>query len=302
MGCKINNTNYALVTLDGGLSIVNTDNPSSPSETVHINHEDYHTFNSKLGIPDVETFVYNGITYAFLATNKKNDVAPLEPFPLVMIINLNEALEQASQNPPPPYEILIDPYNPSGDVYVGKIDDFGEIKQSHTLTIDGDYLYVATLNDSLPVWDLGSSPTSPQYKGFITINPSDAIHEMYVESTGSASSKVYASALRGGLHVIDLNLQNMSFTVTTQLYDSDKKYANLVNSTDPLFNFRFTHSAWPNADGSYIFTTDELAIFTSDNCNVNLNSDINLYLPGPYVLRDAHRHGAFLRTWKTSQL
>ncbi len=82
---------------------------------------------------------------------------------------------------------------------------------------------MSTLNDSLPVWDLGVSPTSPQYKGFITVNPSDSeLHEMYVKSTGSTSSKVYASALRGGLHVIDFSdLQNLSFTVTTQSYHSD---------------------------------------------------------------------------------
>lgn len=176
-GLQINNINYALVTLDGGLSIVNTNNPSNPSEVVHINWIGYVKTNHltpRLGIPDVETFVYSGTTYAYLATNKRKE-SPA--FPLVMIINLNAAINNAP--PPPNNEILIDPYNPSGSVYVGKINDNNAIEQSHTLTIAGSYLYVATTNDSLPVWKL-DPPTSPWYLGFITVNPTDAqVHEMF---------------------------------------------------------------------------------------------------------------------------
>jgi hypothetical protein len=95
----------------------------------------------------------------------------------------------------------------------------------------------------------------------------------------------------------------MTFTKTTQLYDSDKADADQINSTDPWFDFRFTHSAWPNTNGSYIFTTDELSLWPADNCNVNRSTDANLYAPGGELeLRDAYRQGAFLRTWKTSQL
>jgi len=115
-GVQIGSVNYALVTLDGGLSIVNTDNPSSPSEVAHINHENYHS-GMKLNCPDVETFTYGGIAYAYLATDKKKENPS---FPLVMIINLNAAINQGG-------EILINPYNPSGSVYVGKINDFGQI-------------------------------------------------------------------------------------------------------------------------------------------------------------------------------
>jgi len=32
---------YALVTIGGGFSIINTSNPSSPTEELHINHPDY---------------------------------------------------------------------------------------------------------------------------------------------------------------------------------------------------------------------------------------------------------------------
>lgn len=305
-GVQINGTNYALITLDGGLSIVNTDNPSSPIETVHINHENYPA-GVKLGIPDVETFVYGGITYAYLATNKKNDIPPLfQPFPLVMIININEAIADSG-------EILIDPYNPSGDVYVGKIDDFGEIKQSHTLTIAGNYLYVATLNDSLPVWNLISSPTNPLYKGFVTLNPSDcAIHEMFVKSTGGNQARVYAASLTGGLQVLELTFSEgpppkgvqPQITVNSRiehLYDFDRAYPNQRISGDGLFDYRYTHSAWPTDDEEYIFTTDELAIYFMNPLTQYSDGDPNLYIP-PDVLKTPRREGAFLRTWKKSLL
>ena len=301
LGLKIGSTNYALTAIDGGLSVINTNNPSIPVEITHINKIGYSSTDPdqsiRLQIADVETFTYGGTTYAYLATNNNN---PLDPdMPLVIIINLNAAIDSATT-------LLIDVENdvPAPNTfYAGKIEDFAEINQSHTLTIAGGYLYVSTFTNKIPVWNLNTNPTNPPYLGAATINtPDTGMHEMYVESTGSASSKVYASGLRGGLHVIDLNLDNMSFTRTTQLYDSDKAYADTIESVDPFFDFRFTHSAWPNADGSYIFTTDELAIFSPHICDVNLFTDINLYAPGPYVLRDAHRQGAFLRTWKTSQL
>jgi len=214
-GVKINNTNYALVTLDGGLSIVDANNTMSPIETAHINYIDY-DIGDKLGVPDVETFTKDGVTYAYLATNNGQFTGGI----LVIIINLNQAIEDSG-------EILIDPVNDTpnpNNVFAGKIDDSGEINLSHTLTITGGYLYVSTFTNKIPVWNLNTNPTNPTYLGTATINtPDTEMHEMYVKSTGSASSKAYASALRGGLHVIDFSdLQNMSFTVTTQLYDSDK--------------------------------------------------------------------------------
>ncbi len=304
-GVKINNVNYALVTLDGGLSIVNTNNPSSPIERVHINRIGYDSTDyttNRIWTPDVETYTYNGTTYAYLATNVKNDLPPNPSYPLVMIINLNAAISLGGR-------ILIDPYNPSGTVYVGKINDIGQIDRSHTLTIAGNYLYVATTNDSLPVWKL-DPPTSPWYLGFITVNPTDAqVHEMFVKSTGPYSARVYAACLKGGLQVLELSYVGGPppqspppyITVNSRvehLYDFDRAYSNQRWSPYP-FDYRFTHSAWPTDDEQYVFTTDELAI-RSDVATQYHNDDPNLYSSG--VLKTPRREGAFLRTWKRSLL
>jgi hypothetical protein len=301
-GIQINGTNYALATLDGGLSIINTNNTEEPLEIVHINHTEYDSLDPdapRLNVGDVETFVYGGITYAYLATNNK-EIDP--PFPLVMIINLDEAIADSG-------EILIDPYNPSGDVYVGKIDDISQIDRSQTLTIAGNYLYVATLNDSLPVWDIISGPTNPQYLGFITVNPSDAaIHEMFVKSLSGNSARVYTAALTGGLQVIELSYipskgSPPSITVNSRiehLYDFDRAYPNLRESGDEFFNFRFTHSAWPTDDEDYIFTTDELSVWPPNLERLYSSDDPNLYSTG--TLKSPFRNGAFLRTWKKSLL
>lgn len=294
-GWNQNGVDYALVILNGGLSIVNTSDPSSPTEKVHINHSN---LNKKLEVGDIETFTSNGTTYAYLSVHRNDSTY------FVLIINLNEAINSNDF-------IGINP-DSLNSVYVGRIqnpvryDIFPrEIAwQAHTLTIEGGYLYVATLKDKIPVWNLNSSPTNPTYLGAITLTPNNTeVHEMYVKSTGSNTSKIYAACSRGGLQVIDLNLSNMTFTKTSQMYDADKKYANLINSSDPLFDFRQTHSAWPTDDGQYIFTTDELSIWAPNGADnqINFDTDANLYNE-PNILHDVHRQGAFMRTWKTSQL
>jgi hypothetical protein len=306
-GIKIDNVNYALVTLDGGLSIVNTNNTTNPIETVHINQIGYDPAfpdSARLGIPDVETFVYGGTTYAYLATYKTNDDPP---FPLVMIINLNAAIAEALQNPLP-YEILVDPYNPSGNVYVGKLDDFSEIKTSHTLTIGGHYLYVATLNDSLPVWDLNSSPVNPAYLGFVTVNPSySAIHEIYAKPLTGQSVRVFVASLIGGLQILDLSyipmkdgstqIQNNS--AVEHSYDFDRAYPNERWSPFP-FDFRYTHSVVPTDNEQYIFTTDELAVNYKNPDSQYSALDPNLFSSG--TLKSPKREGAFLRVWEKSLL
>lgn len=114
-GVKVNNINYALATLDRGLSIVNTSNPSSPTEVAHINREGYVSNDPekpRLSTPDVETFEKNGTVYAYLATNKTTSQDP--EMPLVLIINLNAAINTGGT-------ILIDPDGVFNSVYVGRI-------------------------------------------------------------------------------------------------------------------------------------------------------------------------------------
>jgi len=300
-GVQIGGVNYALVTLDGGLSIVNTNDPYNPSEIVHINDIGYHQ-GVKLSIPDIETFVYGGTTYAYLATYKTHDDPP---FPLVMIINVNAAISQGG-------EILVDPYNPSGNVYVGKLDDFSEIKTSHTLTIGGHYLYVATLNDSLPVWDLNSSPVNPAYLGFVTVNPSySSIHEIYAKPLTGQNVRVFVASLIGGLQILDLSYIPMKDgstqiqinNVVEHTYDFDRAYPNERWSPYP-FDFRFTHSVVPTDNEQYIFTTDELAIdWTNPNTQYSFR-DAELHNPVPpnQSLKSPRREGAFLRVWDKSLL
>lgn len=178
-GVKINNVNYALVTLDGGLSIVNTNNTSNPIETVHINRTGYDPedrFANRLWVPDVETYTKSGVSYAYLATN---DPSTTNNNPLVIIINLNAALAQ-------PGLILIDPINDTpnpSSVFAGKIEDFWEINRSHTLTIEDGFLYVATINKYLPIWYLRDTPANPALVSIVTnTTPKTELHEMEVVS------------------------------------------------------------------------------------------------------------------------
>ncbi|MFH1525870.1 MAG: hypothetical protein ABIG69_04325, partial [Bacteroidota bacterium] len=294
-GWNQNGVDYALVTIGGGFSIINTSNPSSPTEELHINHPDYmHTDENQrkyLEVADVETFDSGGTTYAYLSVHKRDKKY------FVIIINLNEAIKKSGF-------YGIDPLNGNLDnVFVGRIlntqlDNW----QAHTLTIESGYLYVATLRNKIPVWDLNNTPKTPYAKPVITINHADTeVHEMYVKRTGTSSSRIYAASSRAGLQVIDLNLQNMSYTITNHLYDADRASPTTFNSTDLDFNHRQTHSAWPSDDGNYIFTTDEIAAWPAHNTNINMPDDRNLYIE-PDVLRDQFRQGNFLRTWKTSEL
>lgn len=287
-GWKDNQTgkHYALVILNKGLSIVDASTPSAPVEVVHINHSNT---NSNLSAVDVETFESGGQTYAYLARALKQAADK----PSVLIINLRNAITLGGT-------IFINPEGSFTSVFVGKLDNKFQDAQAHTLTITDGYLYIATLLDKITVWNLNANPTNPTYKGALTITPSNSqVHEMFVSKTGSSTSRIYAACIRGGLQVIDLNLSNMSFTQTGQNYDNDKAYPNQVYSSDPNYDYRETHSAWPTSDGQYIFTTDELALAPISNV-INHVNDANLYSTG--TLNDAQRQGAYLRTWKTSLL
>jgi hypothetical protein len=156
---------YALVTLNGGLSISDVSNTSSPIEKVHINSS---VQNEKLDVGDVETFESGGETYAYLSVYNSSKQY------FVLIINLKQAITFTGF-------YGIDPENGSlGSVFVGRIQNpVSGTWQAHTLTISGGYLYVSTLKDKLPVWNLNLSPTIPPYLGTVTVNtPYREIHEM----------------------------------------------------------------------------------------------------------------------------
>lgn len=235
-GIQIGGVNYALATIDGGLSIVNTDNPLSPVETAHINHTGYDPedkFADRLWVGDVETFTYEGITYAYLSTDNDD---PLNPdYPLVIIININEAISQQGL-------ILFDPVIDTPDpneVYAGKIDDLPNVTRSHTLTIEDSYLYVASFNQYIPIWYLGNNPTNPFYVISLFNNTPDAeLHEIHAVSTITNRVNLYLSFLRGGLrtyYIIYIPGEGESISAnisssTIHIYDADRAFPDLFDS------------------------------------------------------------------------
>jgi hypothetical protein len=278
-GWKNGSNHFALVTLDAGLSIINTTNTSSPSEVVHINRS-----SGDLHAVDVETYSSGGNTYAYLAVHSTTEDY------YVLIINLNEAINESGS-------YTINPDGSLDDVFVGRIEN-EEVGswEAHTLTIAGNFLYVATQKDKIPIYDLSSDPDDPDYIGAIT-TPTDnidswGVHEMFVKSTGSNSSIIYAACKRDGLQkIVVSNISSLTNSITEHLYDSDKAYASDFNSGDSDFDYRLTHSAWPTDDGDYIFTTDEIKVWPTHSSTVNLSTDANLYVSG--TLNDVHRQAIF---------
>jgi len=281
---------YALVTLKGGLSIVETTTPSNPREIVHINHSDT---TKTLDVADVEVYESAGQAYAYLARASTN----VNPF--VLIININNAIGQGGT-------ILINPDGGFTSVYVGKISNSFSGGQAHTLTIAGGILYIATQTQYMDIWDLRSSPSSPTHLGSYAVPYSStqadwpqSVHEMLVDPTGNGGSpRAYVAFTRGGIKIVNVNLSSPanSSVFKEQLYDFDRASPTTIKSTDNPFDWRVTHSAWPTDDRQYVFTTDELSLSSPDP---------DLYPPqGPTngEERDNKRQGAFLRVWKTSEL
>ncbi len=224
----------------------------------------------------------------------------------MVIINLNKAITDGGL-------ILIDPENDTpnpNNVFAGKINDSGNINRSHTLTIAGGYLYVATLNQYIPVWDLNQNPTSPPYLGAVYINNSKVqVHEMFAKPVSSVRANIYAACVAGGLQVIDVSYTPSKGSpptglivnsITQHLYDFDRAYPNQRESGDSPFDYRVTHSAWPTDDEQYIFTTDELSVWPHTHTRLYSASDPNLYSSG--TLKSPFRNGAYLKTWKKSLL
>lgn len=292
---------YALVTIDKGLSIVDVSNLSSvpTSETVHINAENHSKGNPSspnLDVADVEVYQSGGTAYAYLARASTN----INPF--VLIINVNNAISQGGT-------ILINPNGGFTSVYVGKINNSFAGGQAHTLTIAGGILYIATQTQYLDVWDLRTNPTNPTHPGSFLVPltstgaTSQTVHEVFAKSSGSNSSRVYVAFTRGGLKVIEFSslLPLDTLSVTPRRYDFDRASPTTIESSDNLFDWRVTHSAWPTDDEQYIFTTDELSI--DDNATTLYSSfDPDLHAGQSPALKDPFREGAFLRVWKRSEL
>lgn len=161
---------------------------------------------------------------------------PLNPdYPLVIIININEAISQQGL-------ILFDPVIDTPDpneVYAGKIDDLPNVTRSHTLTIEDSYLYVASFNQYIPIWYLGNNPTNPFYVISLFNNTPDAeLHEIHAVSTITNRVNLYLSFLRGGLrtyYIIYIPGEGESISAnisssTIHIYDADRAFPDLFDS------------------------------------------------------------------------
>jgi hypothetical protein len=168
------------------------------------------------------------------------------------------------------------------------------------------------MNKYLPIWYLRDTPANPALVSIVTnTTPNAELHEMEVVSNTTNYANVYAAFLKGGLKVYNLIFNpgddgppalTISST-TTQLYDADRAYPNLIESDDPLFDYRLTHSAFPSSNGQYIFTTDELAPWPPNHpyqYSGGVEGDPNLYSSG--TLQTPRRIGAFMRVWDANNI
>lgn len=152
-GVRIQGTperDYALSTLDGGLSIVivNATSPNYYDEVAYVNHDDYAT-GTKMLFTDVETFSVSGVAYAALAIDPSDDN-------VVYIIDLDSAITAGL--------MAQDHFVPISTVQVAVIPRWAPGAEAHTLTIENNYLYVATQQQYIDVWNL-SNPSSPSHIG-----------------------------------------------------------------------------------------------------------------------------------------
>lgn len=305
---------YALVTINGNLSIVETTDPANPHEVAYIVGTTDGIDERSLGVPDVEVYESGGNAYAYLARNV------LETPYTVLIINLRQAVTQTGV-----FKININSW--SGSILTGLIPAIPDtIRRCHTLTIAGGILYICPAvavphlqtsgKSYFDVWDLRVRPANPspsldhigKYQAvYSTTTAAErrGVHEMFVKSTGANTARVYAAALTDGLQVFDLSYSNAGgqWAISTtssvvQQYDFDRQYPTVINSTDSNFDRRLTHSAWPTDDEQYVFTTDELAA-----PNLQANDDDSYPPKGDgNDLTTNTRKGNFLRIWKRSEL
>ncbi len=205
----------------------------------------------------METFVVNGTVYAVCG------IAQIKLSPVVYIVNVDSAIAKglAAQNH----------FVPVSEVLVSVVPHLDSLAQAHTLTIANNILYIATQTRYIDIWDL-STPSNPVHKGAYPLPPPPVegtaqtiatVHEMFVDPNPgpdtSRTVRAYVAYTRGGLFIVDININNPLDTsyAYRQMYDSDRRYASSVFSNDPNFDWRLCHSAWPTDDREYVITTDE---------------------------------------------
>lgn len=121
---------------------------------------------------------------------------------------------------------------------IGKVTGAG-VNQCHTIWLDGSYLYCASSDDGrVHIVDV-TDPASPVHLSSVGSNEGQ-IHDMYVTGTGTTGGIAVGCFLWGGWAFIDV-----SDPANPQL----REEIGYLNA--------FTHNAWPTADGSHLYTTDE---------------------------------------------
>jgi hypothetical protein len=260
---------YILLTLSKGLSIIDVSDLNNPQERVYINATNNiknDDLSPNLNAADVRVYESGNNAYAYLA----RDTWISAGNPIVYIIDIKLAITTYANQ-----TIFISPNNPSHSVVKGTITNrFAPPPpniQAHTITITDGILYISTLRDIIDIYNLKSKPDDPSIIGHYIVPQSGGtnvsnhlVHEIYAEKITNDRHKLYVSYTFGGLKVITLsglstsNVQAVS--IQTQMYDFDKANPTVVKQTNPNFDYRHTHSAWPISNGNYILTTDELKI------------------------------------------
>ncbi len=127
----------------------------------------------------------------------------------------------------------------------------GTLGAIHNIYIDEDgYMYLSGSNlnnGAVIIFDLNNNPTSPD---FISAVPTGYSHDAYVQD-----NILWSSNLNSGLQAIDVSNKSNPTVINTQTTSSN-----------------FTHNAWTNASGNFVYTTDEVGNGRIDAYDV---SDLN---------------------------
>lgn len=146
---------------------------------------------------------------------------------------------------------VIDIQNPAAPVLIKTFDS--TLTGSHTVSIEGHYLFCNGTNNKLRILDL-TNPRNPRDIGIDTSVAIPYIHDAYIRGDTMYASHVYNNT---GVGIYDVRNKRTPVEITRFTYPGAG-----------------THNSWPTADGKYLITTDEIGD-TKRTCKVWDISDIH---------------------------
>ncbi len=155
--------------------------------------------------------------------------------------------------------------------YTGDGAIFNQLSSAHTVTIEGQYVYVNghninSLGRGVLIFDI-ADPWNPVYTGAITSN---YCHDSFVRGDTLYSSEIYA----GQFSIFDISDRTSPSIIATQ-------------TTPALFN----HDVWLSDNGQFLFATDEKAnapmtsYDVSDFTNI---TQLDTFLNGNFSTSEVH--------------